>query len=182
MMKSIVLLSILISCGVIQSSLPKDHVDEYPRASWHREIGASSPVATEEIFRAQHANISYQGKISIGATVHNLTDHDLRYVSPEQYYEVRASNTGELAPVTPFGCHVIFFSECYERNLPIGIPSAGPPTAIITPHGSQDMPVQYIDAYYTLSPGEYEVVGILCAKEREGPECFKSNKIKITVP
>ncbi len=35
---------------------------------------------------------------------------------------------------------------------------------------------------YILKPGSYSVVDYFCAKQREGPECFKSNKITIIIP
>lgn len=146
----------------------------------HREISQTSPVATE-VIEQTGPSPGYKYKIRVQATVRNITNHQLVYVDPRQYYDVRVRGTGERAPETAAGCYVNFFSDCYRLSTPKGIPSTGLPKEIISPRGTIEN-VDFLDASYELAPGEYTVVGIYCSTQREGPECFKSNTITVTIP
>jgi hypothetical protein len=124
-----------------------------------------------------------QFKIAVHATLQNTSEHELVYVNPQVFFDVRNGRTNRRAPDTPAGCYANFFSKCYTPSMPHGIPSTGLPKDIVPATGSIELkPLAYLDMDYELDPGEYTVVGIYCAAEREGPECFKSNKITITVP
>jgi hypothetical protein len=148
----------------------------------HREIAEHSPVAVEDIEQiAPRPGVGYT--VAVRATVRNTTNHELQYVNPDQFYDVRYSGTGKRVPDTDSGCYYDFLSDCYTPSPPHGIPGSGLPKAIIPPHGSIEIPpTQYLDVFYEMNPGEYRVVGYFCASQREGPECFKSDTIKITIP
>jgi hypothetical protein len=180
-MKTISLLLVFISFGVQQQTVTPDPEYGVPRGPVHRDVAENSPVATIVISVVPHPRVSYQGKLLIGASIHNVTNHELHYVYPQLYFEVRNSATGKLPPITPAGCHTLFFSDCYIASTPSSFSPANVPPAIIPPQGTINES-DYIDHFYTLAPGEYTVVGIFCAKKREGPECFKSNEIEVTVP
>lgn len=180
-MKNIALLLALMSFGVQQQTLDLGLEDGVPRGPVHRDIAKTSPVATMVISEVPHPKVSLEGKLLIKASVQNITNHELRYVYPQLFFEVRNSATGALPPITPAGCHGLFFSNCYIARTPSSFSPARVPPSIIPAHGMISNS-DYIDHYYTLAPGEYSVVGIFCAKEREGPECFRSNEIKVTVP
>jgi hypothetical protein len=154
-----------------------------PTGPLHREIADSSPVAKEVIEQTSPRPGMAQYKVAIRATVYNLTNHTLTYENPSQFYEVRSSKTGELAKSTPTGCYVNFFRECYTPSATRGVSGFGPIEKVIPAQGSVlILPEDYIDMDYVLDPGEYTVVGIYCSTKREGPECFRSNKITIRIP
>jgi hypothetical protein len=151
-----------------------------------REIAETSPVATEMIERvAPDPRILTTNKIAVRYVIRNTTDHEIHYIEPLQTFNVTDVKTGERVPETPFGCSVNFFSKCYTSRMPAGIGNgmgdkSGKPRIVVPPHGSVEY-VGFLDASYQLSVGEFSVVGYFCADEREGPECFKSNKITITI-
>jgi hypothetical protein len=153
-----------------------------PTGPVNREMADHSPVAVEIIEQIDpRPGVGY--KVAVRATVKNTTNHELQYINPEQFYDVRYSGTGKRVPDTDAGCYYDFLSDCYTRSLPPGIAGPGLPKDVIPMHGSIEiLPAQYLDMFYQLTPGEYSVVGYFCASQREGPECFKSNTIRIKIP
>jgi hypothetical protein len=186
MIKIYVALLALLFTGVSSAQLPPNlgPGSVYVRTGpVHRQIAETSPVATVVIEQTAPKAGMKQFKIAVRATVHNTTGHELRYVNPSQNYDVTDRKTGKRAPNTDAGCYGNFFMDCYTPSFPVGVGPSGPPTYVIPPHGSKEIePLAYIDMDYKLDPGEYTVVGYFCATEREGPECFKSNRITITIP
>ncbi|WP_263366987.1 hypothetical protein [Edaphobacter bradus] len=191
-MKSVLVLLAFIASGIQEAPITGHPSPAYERrGAVHREIAESSPFAREVIQQVapepgiqfkNTASNSPQPFIAIRAVIHNISDHELVYVNPQQFYDVFNSKTGERAPTTDTGCYVNFFLDCYTPTLPRGIPSTGPPKDVIPAHGSKNLMVGYLDMDYQLAPGTYTVVGYYCATQREGPECFKSNKITISIP
>jgi hypothetical protein len=190
-MKSVILLSAIFASGMPQESQPGHPVSAYSAVGpVHREVANTSPVAKEVIELIAPKKGMVQYKIAIRSTLYNLTNHELIYVDPRQYFDVQNLKTGKRADSSPTGCYVNFFLDCYTPSMPIGRPGTGfgvtgtgVPNDVIPAQGSVGItPDDYIDMYYRLEPGEYSVVGIYCASKREGPECFKSNKITIQVP
>jgi hypothetical protein len=181
-MKSVIVLLAFIASG-IQETPQVGHIAErsYPRGAVYREIAESSPFAKVEIQQvAPEPGIQF--KIAVQSVIHNISNHELVYVNPQVLFDVFDSKTGERAPTTATACYTNFFLDCYTPTPPPGTPSAGPPKDVIPVHGSQKMLIGYLDLYYQLAPGTYTVVGYYCSTHREGPECFKSNKITITIP
>jgi hypothetical protein len=144
----------------------------------HREIGDGSPFS-QLVLASAIPDPQSRENFAVRATLHNLTDHELTFVDVGGAFDVRAGTSGKLAPETAFGCSIDFFSECHTtRKRP-------PWSAIVLhvpEHGSLDLGVSYLDPEYILEPGSYTVVEYFCAKQREGPECLKSNAITIDVP
>jgi hypothetical protein len=181
-MKSILVLLAFIASGTQDTPLV-GHIAErsYTRGAIHREIAESSPFAREVIEQVTPER-GVQFKISIQAVIHNTSDHELVYVNPAQFYDVYNNKTGERAPTTATACYVNFWLDCYTRLPPPGTGLAGPPKDVIPVGGSKNLMEGYLDMDYQLTPGTYAVVGYYCSTYREGPECFKSNKITITIP
>lgn len=143
----------------------------------NREIADRSPVATAILTHGAPHRITNH-KIAVNITIHNLTDHELSFTDPLEVFDVHNSKTGERAPETPIGCDLNFFSPCHTTG---GFPRLGGVQVIhVPPHGTEE-DESYLDIPYQLDPGEYTVLGYVCAAQREGPECFKTNTIKVTV-
>jgi hypothetical protein len=148
----------------------------------HREIAEKSPVAIAVIEQTAPNPGVLGYRVAIRAAVRNITDHELQYVNPELVYDVTDSRTGKRVAETPAGCYWLFFSECYTPSEPPGRASEDPAKYVIPPYATIEiLPMQYLDMDYKLDPGDYAVVGYFCASKREGPECFKSNKIRISI-
>jgi hypothetical protein len=143
----------------------------------NREIADSSPVAKGVIA----LGIPAQGtlhKVAIHFEMDNLTTHALHYSDTLVVYDVKNIKTGLRAPETAFGCSVDFFSDCHTIGSPM---RPGSVNHLDIPPGGSFKENHYIDASYYLEAGEYNVIGYACAAQREGPECFKTNTINITV-
>lgn len=183
-MKTMLLLALFMS-GLQQTAKTQQQGGRAyePIGPVHREIAEKSAVAIVVIEQTAPNPGVLGYRVAVRATVRNITDHELRYVNPELVYDVTASRTGKRATETPAGCYWLFFSECYTPSEPPGRASEDPAKFVIPPHATIEiLPVQYLDIDYKLDPGDYAVVGYFCASKREGPECFKSNKIAITIP
>ncbi|WP_263366983.1 hypothetical protein [Edaphobacter bradus] len=182
-MKSVLVLLALVASYIQEPPITGHPSPAYERSgAVHREIAESSPFA-REVIQQVVPKPGNQFKISIRAVIHNISNHELVYVNPAQFYDVFNIKTGERAPTTAAGCYGNFFLDCYTPTLPRGIPSTGPPKDVIPVHGSiENVKAGNLDMFYQLTPGPYTVVGYYCATQREGPECFKSNKITITIP
>jgi hypothetical protein len=181
-MKSVLVLSALIASGIQEATLVGHPAErDYKRGAVHREIAESSPFA-KEVIQQVAPEPGIQFKIAIKAVIRNVSNHELVYVDPQQFYDVFNIKTGERAPTTASGCYVNFFLDCYTRLPPPGTGLGGPPKDVIPVGGSKNMIVGYLDMDYQLTPGTYTVVGYYCATQREAPECFKSNRIIITIP
>jgi hypothetical protein len=177
--------SIVVLLAFLFSGMRQEGGRAYePIGPLHREIADTSPVAALTIRQVIPRDPGYltKAKFEIKATLRNLTEHQLTYVNPQLVFDARNSATGESAPDTPTGCYANFFSKCYTPSAPWGMLSTGPPKHVVPPNGEFEIvPPEFIDQYYQLAPGKYDVVGIFCATQREGPECFRSNKITIAV-
>jgi hypothetical protein len=180
-MKSVLVLLALIASYIQEPPITGHPSPAYERGAVHREIAESSPFA-KEVIKQVAPEPGVQFKIAIRAVIHNISNHELVYANSQQFYDVFNIKIGERAPTTATGCYVNFFLDCYTPTLPRGIPSAGPPKDVIPVNGSKNVMVGYLDMDYQLTPGTYTVVGYYCATQREGPECFKSNRIIITIP
>jgi len=123
--------------------------------------------------------------MKIEVVLENISNHEIKYSFESRdhryrrqgivFLDVRDGN-GNLAPETEDGCRSHFFSTCHTQ-------------VYLSPHG--DRPRSFaprekivssepLSVEYNLDPGEYTVVGYVCGMS-EGPECFKTNTIKITV-
>jgi hypothetical protein len=151
-----------------------------PIGPQHREIAESSQVATAVIEQTTPGRQMTPYKIAIQFTIHNTSNHELSYASPYLTLDVHNKATGERAKEGPYGCYVHFFSNCYSPSIPRGIPSGGIKPLTI-PQGGKYEEQLLLDGEYNLEPGQYSVVGYFCAAKGEGPECFKSNAITITI-
>jgi hypothetical protein len=183
-MKNIImLLGSMAAATCLQQPTITPPGDTFARGAWHREVASTSPFASEEIKQVLPER-GVQFKISVKAIIHNLSGHELVYVNPDQYYDVYDNRTGTRAVNTTPGCYVNFFLNCFQPKPPGGTGIDGPPKDIIPASGSiEKVNSGALDVYWDLPPGTYTVVGIYCATQREGPECFKSsNTIQITIP
>ena len=104
----------------------------------------------------------------------NRSDRDL-LLNPSPALEVRDQD-GELAPETANGRGAHFFSPCHTYNREMGVL---PPGANVPAHTNKEIDWA-IKWEYDLGPGKYTVAAYFCSKD-EGPECLKSNTIKIDV-
>ena len=141
----------------------------------HKEIAESSPVASATLQAIKNPVKAGEG-IRVHFTLENRSGHDIEYTSGiHPVIDVRDEN-GNLAPETETGQALHFFSphhtdEKWTSKLPLH--------GIIPAHGKEE---GYCSpsAEYRLSSGTYTVVGYVCTI-KEGPECFKTNTITITV-
>jgi len=185
-MKNSVLFLALVASVTMQAQVTgrvehDDNAGGYkPIGPVHREIAESSPVATAVIERTTPGNQLTPFKIAIRFTIRNISDHELSYTGPLTTLDVHNIATGQRAEDGPYGCYVHFFSKCYTPSIPRGIPAGGVKPLQI-PKDSTFEDVHLVDGEYKLQPGQYSVVGYFCATQGEGPECFKSNTITITI-
>jgi hypothetical protein len=148
-----------------------------------QEIADSSPVISATITAPSCApanTFNIGSDINIHIVLQNRTDHDVRYLEASLRgihglvnYDVR-DNNGDLPPETELGCGRHFFSPCHTET---GTRALVPPP--IAPKGTLEKD-WHLNAEYELAPGTYTVVGYVCGMQ-EGPECFKTNTIIITV-
>lgn len=141
-----------------------------------KEIAEFSPVASATL-QAFKNPVKAGEIIPIHFILENRSDHDIEYEGG--FYpalDVRDEN-GKLAPETETtGRDVHFFSPHHTESRP---KTRTPPQGII--HAHQKKEGDYaISAEYRLPPGTYTAVGYVCTV-KEGPECFKTNTITITV-
>jgi len=146
-----------------------------------REIMDKSPVASEAISLTVPAK-GYSYKIAIHAVLTNTSDHEIKYINPSQYYNVVDAETGKRAPETETGCYMNFFSDCFRPSAPSGTAGSDAVIKIGSHHSYEIKPDDFLDMLYKLVSGRYLVTGYFCAVKQEGPECFKSNTIMITIP
>lgn len=184
-MKKVILCLALLATGVAQESKTGHQGSADMRIGpIHREIAETSPVAKELIERiVRDPRILSRHKIAIRVRIFNTTDHEINFQRMDAAFDVKNIKTGKRAPETPTGCTVDFFSECYTWTPPNSEANGYglKPGLTIKPNEFSES-TDLLDAYYELSPGKYSVVSYFCAEKREGPECFKSNKITITIP
>jgi hypothetical protein len=140
----------------------------------HKEIADSSPVAFATLHAEQNP-VKVGSIIPIHFTLENRSDHDLKLFGGFPEVDIRDKD-GKIAPETAFGCGDHFFSPCHTAP---GHSTRGPLRGAIPVHGRVEDEI-YPGPQYNLAPGTYTVVGYVCAVQ-EGPECFKTNTITITV-
>jgi hypothetical protein len=149
----------------------------------HREIVETSPVAKEVIAQIpRDPRILSPFKIAIRVRIYNTSDHEINFQRMDAAFEVTNIKTGKRPPETQLGCAVDFFSDCYTSRMPKSEDNGygRKPGLTIKPNEFVES-TDLLDSYYELSPGVYSVVSYFCAEKREGPECFKSNRINVTV-
>lgn len=153
------------------------------------EIAESSPFASATIAATGATQNTYKvgSPINIRFTITNISDQTISFdlhSRDKKYFrkgitflDARDGN-GNLAPETEAGCVSHFFSSCHTEYYPkFGNPRRW---RIMEPNATVVDDYSRLDIDYKISPGEYTVVGYLCGMN-EGPECIKSNAIKITV-
>ncbi len=150
---------------------------------------AISCGAKNEIGAPHYIQNTYKvgSPINIRFTITNISDQTISFdlhSRDKKYFrkgitflDARDGN-GNLAPETEAGCVSHFFSSCHTEYYPkFGNPRRW---RIMEPNATVVDDYSRLDIDYKISPGEYTVVGYLCGMN-EGPECIKSNAIKITV-
>ena len=168
------------------------HTDDLVPSRPHRHLGVipqpiadSSPVAVASIQVMDSSdNIFKVGSvIKIHYSFQNRSDHQITYSEGSRtgsYFhapvtlDVRDEN-GNLPPETPFGCDFHFFSPCHTAPH-----LARLPVPVRFPSGAKREGEIWLSAQYTLAPGKYTAIAYICGMS-EGPECFKTNTITITV-
>jgi hypothetical protein len=141
----------------------------------HKEIAESSPVASGTLQAVKNPVKAGEG-IRVHFTLQNRSDHDIQFGDAlVPVLDVRDEN-GDLAPETAIGRDIHFFSPHHTEKRP---PFLTAREGIIHAHGKEEGDC-YPIAEYVLTPGTYTVVGYVCSV-KEGPECFKTNTITITV-
>ena len=142
----------------------------------HREIADSSPVASATLRSVQNP-VKAGSDIKIHFVLENRSDHGIKYFGDLLEVDVR-DQYGKLPPETTLGCDRHFFSPCHSEG-PGGDVHVSPPQGIIPSHGKLEYD-DFLNGQYNLVLGTYTVVGYVCAV-KEGPECFKTSMITITV-
>jgi hypothetical protein len=151
----------------------------HPVGAVHREVADSSPVASATLSPIQ--NPVKAGSITkVHFVLENRSDHAIKYIG-FPVLDVRDEN-GNVAPETINGRGMHFFSPRHTEggagNTYIG-GGAYTLRGIIPVHGKLEED-GFVNSEYELTPGTYTVVGYVCGM-KEGPECFKTNSVKVTV-
>ena len=164
-----------LPCAMNGQKVPQNiHVGEPERVVGvvHKNVAESSSVASE-IISAPGSPFKHGAKIEVRFVFTNLLDKNIEMYGRTLRLEVR-DDQGKLPSETDAGCRRHWFSPCYT-NKPVAVLPVPPLGAHEKLIGRYDLSMEY-----DLKPGQYSVVGYECSRG-ETPECFKTNRIMITV-
>jgi hypothetical protein len=145
----------------------------------NRKIADSSPSVSATISPAL-GPAKAGSAVKVHLVVENTSDHEIAFWGALVMFDVRDEN-GKLAPETPEGCALHFFSPCYSVTEYNGSELSSPLLRLV-PHKKLEDDEDLTQEYDLSQPGSYTAVGYLCSLVDQGPGCFRTNTIKITVP